>query len=221
MTETVQIFVKQWTRERAVLLAGICLTLGIVGGWSIRGWRQPANPATGAASSLSPATIAPSAASSVTAPSTSDVAQVRQLADSQAAALIEKLKSDGSNPSLLASIGNIYYDAQLYPNAIDYYARALQAKPGDAAVRTDMGTAYWYMGDADRAISEFNKALTYAPNNPNTLFNLGLVKWKGMKDGAGALADWEKLLAANPRYEGKGKLEEMMNEARSHSAIKP
>ena len=51
-------------------------------------------------------------------------------------------------------------------------------------MRTDMATAYWYMGNADAAIAEFNTKLTYAPDNPNTLFNLGLVKWQ-RKDGRG------------------------------------
>ena len=85
------------------------------------------------------------------------------MADAQAAPLLDKLKADPKNPDLLAGIGNIYYDAQQYPIAVDYYARALKARPSDAAVRTDMGTAYWYMGNADSAIAEFNKALTYAP----------------------------------------------------------
>ena len=66
-----------------------------------------------------------------------------------------------------------------------------------------MATAYWYMGNADTAIAEFNKALTYAPTNPNTLFNLGLVKWQGKHDSAGAIAAWKKLLAANPAYESR------------------
>ena len=48
-----------------------------------------------------------------------------------------------------ASIGNVYYDAQQYPIAVEYYTRALKLKPSDAAVRTDMATAYWYMGNAD------------------------------------------------------------------------
>ena len=122
---------------------------------------------------------------------------------------------------MLAGIGNIYYDAQQYPIAVGYYARALKARPSDAAVRTDMATAYWYMGNADSAIAEFNKALTYAPNNPNTLFNLGLVKWKGKNGpGAGAIADWEKLLAANPNYKERDKVEQMMAEVKKQASAK-
>ena len=80
-----------------------------------------------------------------------------------------------------------------------------------------MATAYWYMGNADSAIEEFNKELTYEPNKPNTLFNLGLVKWQGKMDINGAVADWQKLLDTNPNYEGKDKVEQMIAEAKKHS----
>jgi hypothetical protein len=41
------------------------------------------------------------------------------MADTQAAPLLEKLKADPANPGLLESIGNVYYDAQQFPTAID------------------------------------------------------------------------------------------------------
>ena len=61
-------------------------------------------------------------------------------------------------------------------------------------MRTDLGTAYWYTGDADKAIASFEKALAIRPNHPDTLFNLGIVKWQGKKDPKGAVVAWEKLL---------------------------
>jgi tetratricopeptide (TPR) repeat protein len=139
---------------------------------------------------------------------------MKEMADAQAAPLLDKLKSDPGDAGLLTSIGNLYYDAKQYPVAVDYYTRVLKARPSDADVRTDMATAYWYMGNADTAIAEFNKALGYAPNNPNTLFNLGVVKWQGKKDAAGAIADWEKLLAVNPNYQEKDKVKQMLAEAK-------
>jgi tetratricopeptide (TPR) repeat protein len=148
-------------------------------------------------------------------------AQLSAMADAQAEPLIERLKTDPTNPDLLASIGNLYYDARLYPLAVDYYARALKTKPSDAAVRTDMGTAFWFMGNADRALAEFDKALTYLPDNPNTLFNLGLVKWKGKMDAAGAIAAWEKLLATDPNYEQKPQVLQMLAEAKNHLPAPP
>jgi tetratricopeptide (TPR) repeat protein len=148
-------------------------------------------------------------------------AQIKQMADEQAEPLVEKLAANPDNAELLTNIGNLYYDAHQYPTAVDYYTRALKGEPADAAVRTDMATAYWFMGNADTAIAEFNKALTYAPTNPNTLFNRGLVKWQGKKDAAGAIADWQKLLATDPNYDGRAQVEQMMAAAKAYAAANP
>jgi cytochrome c-type biogenesis protein CcmH/NrfG len=197
----------QWTRIRAVILAAVCLTAGIAGGWAIRGTQSPA-----------PTASTPVVAGAGKVSQNPSSAQWKEMADAKAAPLLEKLKSDPNNPELIVGIGNVYYDAQQYPIAIDYYGRALKARPSDAAVRTDMATAYWYMGNADQAIAEFNNALHYAPNNPNTLFNLGVVMWRGKMDAAGAIADWEKLLAVNPNYSEKDKVEQLINEAKNKPA---
>ena len=103
---------------------------------------------------------------------------------------------------------------------MDFYNRALQSRPSDASVRTDMATAYWYLGNIEEAIAQFNKALAFAPTNPNTLFNLGLVKWQGKHDGAGAIADWNKLLEANPNYEQKDKVRKMLSDVEKQIATK-
>lgn len=203
-----------WTDVQAYTLAVICLLLGVAGGWLVRGSQSPAASPVAAAS-----TPTPGGMGAVNSQPTAE--QLRQMADAQAAPLIEKLKSDPKNPDLLVNVGNSYYDAQQYPVAVDYYGRALEIKPSDASVRTDMATAYWYMGDTDRAIAEFNKSLSYQPTNANTLFNLGLVKWRGKMDVNGAVADWEKLLATNPNYESKDKVEQLIAEARKHSGVKP
>ena len=217
MTDTNKTPLEQWTRERAIVLAVVCLAAGIAGGWFIRGSQGPATIAP-AQALTAPASAANESGPATQAPSP---ARLREMADAQAAPQIEKLRTEPNSADVLTSIGNIYYDAQQYPIAIDYYGRALKARPADAAVRTDMGTAYWFMGNADAAITEFNKALAYAPTNPNTLFNRGLVKWQGKKDTAGAVADWEKLLAANPHYEARDKVEKMMADAKKQAAIQP
>ena len=195
----------------------LCLSIGIGGGWLIRNIRGTEQ--VDAAKSVAAPVPAAAPASSVA--QTPGPANLKSMADTKAAPLLEKLKSDPKNPDLLTSIGNLYYDAQQYPVAVDFYGRVLQSRPSDAAVRTDLATAYWYLGNADAAIAEFNKALTYAPNNPNTLFNLGLVKWQGKHDSVGAIADWKKLLATNPGYEAKDKVEQMLSEVEKQTAAKP
>ncbi|HST11875.1 MAG TPA: tetratricopeptide repeat protein [Terriglobales bacterium] len=143
------------------------------------------------------------------------------MADKQASPLLDELQKDPANPELLAKVGNVYYDAQQYPVAIDYYQRVLKVKPADASVRTDMATAYWYTGSADTAIAEFNRALADEPNKPNALFNLGVVQWQGKMDIKGALATWQRLLDTNPNYEGKAKVVELMAQVKKHSGIQP
>ncbi len=209
MTGTSRMLIEQRFNVKANSLLAVCLFVGIAGGWLLRGSRNAAVTGSAAPANVTASTRMDASKAQPTGP-----ARMKEMADAQAAPLVDKLKSDPNNPDLLSNIGNLYYDAQQYLIAIDYYGRALKNKPTDAAIRTDMATAYWYTGDADRAIAEFNKALTYEPNKSNTLFNLGLVKLKGKKDKAGALADWEKLLATNPNYEGKDNVERMIAEAK-------
>jgi tetratricopeptide (TPR) repeat protein len=189
MTDKVQSRVKGWTPKQAVMVSFVCLTVGIAGGWSIRSAQSRAPAAsekTAIVAAPAAAEATPAALASTAAAPTAGPSQLKEMADTHAAPLLDQLRSNPQNPDLLTRIGNVYYDAQQYPIAVEYYTRTLKLKPSDAAVRTDMATAYWYMGNADSAIAEFNKALVYEPNNPNTLFNLGIVKWKGKMDPSGA-----------------------------------
>ncbi len=205
---------EQWTSVQAYVLAVICMLVGIAGGWFIRGSASPA--ATVAASAAAPAAGSMDAGTQTPTP-----AQMQKMADTQAAPLIEKLSAGPNNPGLLENIGNLYYDAQLFPSAIDYYQRALKLEPSNTGVRTDMATAYWYTGNADTAIAEFQKSLSYEPNKANTLFNLGVVEWQGKMDIDKAMATWQKLLDTNPNYEGKDKVLELMAQAKKHAGVKP
>jgi cytochrome c-type biogenesis protein CcmH/NrfG len=207
--------IEQWTSVQAYVLAVVCLLVGIAGGWFIRGSQSPTEAATVPAGTSAVASPGAEASAQPTP------AQMQKMADTQAAPLIEKLKTAPDNADLLQSVGNVYYDAQLFPTAIDYYYRALKVQPANTGVRTDMATAYWYTGDADAAIAEFQKSLTYDPNKANTLFNLGIVEWQGKMDIDKATATWQKLLDTNPNYEGKDKVLELMAQAKKHSGVKP
>jgi tetratricopeptide (TPR) repeat protein len=87
----------------------------------------------------------------------------------------------------------------------------------DADVRTDLGTAYWYAGNADKAISNFEASLKLNPTHAGTLFNMGVVKWQGKSDPAGAVAAWEELLKRNPNYPQKDQIEMFIAKAKEHA----
>lgn len=207
---------ENWTSTQAYVLAVVCLLAGVAVGWLFRGSQSPAGDAPiQTASAAAPAGMG----AGMNAQPTPE--QMKKMADTTAAPQLEKLKSDPNNPDLLASIGNVYYDVQIYPTAIDYYQRALQVRPADVSIRTDLGTADWYTGNTDTAIEEFNKALSYDPDNANTLFNLGIVKWQGKMDIDGAVSAWQKLLEKHPNYEAKDKVEQLMAQAKKHQGVTP
>jgi tetratricopeptide (TPR) repeat protein len=139
-----------------------------------------------------------------------------EVTDKAAQPLLEALQRNPKDVDTLARLGNMYYDAQQYPKAIEYYQQALKITPSNADIRTDMGTAMFYAGDSDKALAEFQKSLSYRPNYPNTLFNMGIVKWQGKKDVQGAIAVWEQLLKTNPGYPNRQKVEELLNKAKEH-----
>jgi len=106
--------IEQWTSVQAYTLAVICLLMEIAGGWFIRGSQSPAAAATETASASAPAVG--TADTGTQAPTK---AQMQRMADVQAGPLIVKLKADPNNAGLLANIGNMYYDTQQFPTAID------------------------------------------------------------------------------------------------------
>jgi tetratricopeptide (TPR) repeat protein len=199
-----------WTNTQAFALAIASLILGSGGGYLIRRSLDGPTPSPAATS------LVPLNSSMGAQPMPLSPAQLNDVANTQATAKIEQLKTDPNNVGLLIELGNIYYDSKQYPNAIEYYKRVLILQPANADVRTDLGTSYWYIGDADTAISEFNKSLNYSPTKVNTLFNLGLVQFKGKKDSAAAVATWHKLLATNPGYEQKEMVQKLIAEAQAY-----
>ena len=204
-----------WSSVQAYTLAAVCLLAGTAGGWFIRGSQPASTAAAQISTSESSQPMANSAATAQPSPE-----QMKQMADAQAKPLLDRLQAEPNNPTLLSDLGNMYYDAQQYSPAISFYERVLKLEPKNTGVRTDLATAYWYLGNADKAIAEFNQALSYEPTKPNTLFNLGIVKWQGKMDVEGAVAAWQKLLDANPNYDGKEKVQELIAQAKKHSNLK-
>jgi tetratricopeptide (TPR) repeat protein len=212
LTEITTVSNEKWTSVQACGIAIVCLLLGLAGGWFIRRVQAPTENAQVAAAQAAIPNQASAAQASLPAPP--PLRQAQLTPETQAAPLVAQLKSDPNNAALLENIGDIYYDAQQYPTAIECYQRALKVQPSNTSVRTDMGTAIWYTGNADGAITEFKKSLTYGPTKANTLFNLGIVLWQGKHDGPGAVAAWQKLLAANPNYENKEKVQQLIADAK-------
>jgi cytochrome c-type biogenesis protein CcmH/NrfG len=124
---------------------------------------------------------------------------MRQRADKQAAPLLEKLKSDPNNVAVLVQVGAIYHSTHQFKEAAAYYGRAVQIDPMNVPNRVKLAASLYRSDDVDGAIAQLNTALSYDPKDANSLFNLGMIKWQGKRDGKGALAAWQELLKSNPQ----------------------
>lgn len=194
-----------WTNREAYLLGLACLVGGLLIGYLLRGNSPGVATMTGPAS----AAAQPSGAAAPAPPATAET--VAPLA----APLLAALKADPNNADTLISLGNLYYDQHVLPQAIEYYTRALAVRPNDANVRTDLGTAYWYSNLPNQAVVEYDKALKVVPTHANALFNLGIVRSDGLHDYKGAIAAWEKLLQTNPQYPDRQRVLDLIAKAKS------
>jgi cytochrome c-type biogenesis protein CcmH/NrfG len=214
-----------FTSVQAYTLAVITLVIGIAVGYFARGSAPtPSAPEVAQAPAAAPAGTGggqPMSAGQLpgigSQPAAAGGASPEMLAEA-AKPLLARLQTNPKDVEALKQLGNIYYDGQAYPQAIEYYSKALEVTPNNPDVITDLGTAYWYTGNADKAIEEYQKSLAIRPNYPNTLLNLGVVKWQGKKDPQGAVVVWEQLLKTNPNYEQKEQVQMLIERAKMHGA---
>ena len=197
-----------WTSSQAYVLAAFCLLLGVALGYLFRG------SASVGAAPVAAATTQQGSAITQQQPDPNAQAALAQAA----APLLDAVNRNPNDFDALVKLGNLFYDGQQFPSAIQYYERALAIHPENPDVRTDMGTAYWYTGNADKALAAMETSLTYRPGHPQTLFNLGWVRWQGKQDPKGAIEAWQQLLKANPEYPQKQQVEQYIAKAKEHAA---
>ena len=95
-------------------------------------------------------------------------------------------------------LGNMYFDAEQYPQAITWYEQAIALNSTDANVSTDLGVAYYYTNQPDRALAQFDRSLAIDPKHIKTLLNVGIVRAFGKQDLAGASKAWEQVVTLSP-----------------------
>lgn len=198
-----------WSSTQVYVMAVICLALGVALGYLFRG--SQAQPGAGPVSGQSGPT--PQAGMPQQMPT---LEQMKHMADKQAEPLLAQLKNNPKNADLLKQVARIYEATHQFQEAASYYGKALEINSKDVATRTEMASCLYYNGDVDGALAQLQRALNDNPNDANSLFNLGLIRWKGKNDSTGALLAWDELLKSNPNLESKKKaqVEKLIVEAK-------
>ena len=168
----------------AFALSGILF--GVIVGW-ILGSQQGSRPAVTAAPA--PAAVS-TPAEGRPAPPVLDEARLKTL--------VAAAGSQPTNPEPRVQLGNLYFDAERYTDAVQWYEDALRLQPKDADVSTDLGVAYYYVNQPDKAIQQFEQSLKIDPVHTKTMLNMGIVKAFGKQDLAGASAAWQQVIATAP-----------------------
>jgi tetratricopeptide (TPR) repeat protein len=164
-------------------IAGIAF--GLIAGWII-GTQQattsrvPAQPA--AAASSAPA-AAPAAA---------------VLDENRVNAFKSVAEREPTNPKPRVELGNLYFDAERYNDAIKWYGDALKLDPKDVNVSTDLGVSYYYTNQPDKALAQFDQSLKIDPKHAKTILNVGIVKAFGKQDLEGAQQAWQQVIQLAP-----------------------
>lgn len=98
---------------------------------------------------------------------------------SESARLLSRVhEKDSSDSEVTITLGNAFFDIgyfnkenESFEKSRVFYRRALEQKPGNADVRTDLGLTYFLVNppENERAIAEFQKSLQANPSHEKTL----------------------------------------------------
>ena len=191
------------------LISGACLILGLAVGYVIFGGQRPTVP-----------TAAPVAQAPAPDPATGGP-QPGLMDEQRAQALRNILARNPTDLQANTQLGHLYYDAGRFAEAVGPYQQAFAVDSRNVNLSTDLGTSLWYSGRPDEAIAQFTRSLAIDATHPQTLFNLGIVRRDGKQDLAGAIQAWEKLLASNPSYAERDKVQQSLNELRAQIGTAP
>jgi len=190
-------------------VAGIAF--GLIAGWII-GTQQakPSQP------------VSQPTTSSSSAPSDSSTTRAAIVDEAKVSALKSIAEKEPTNAKPRIELGNLYFDAERYDDAIMWYEQAVKLAPNDVNLSTDLGVCYYYTNQPDKALARFDASLKIDPKHAKTLLNLGIVRAFGKQDLAGATKAWEQVIAIDPNSpEGQAAKRALETLKSAHGAGEP
>ena len=177
-------------RKDAVLFGIAGVFFGVLVGW-IMGAQQATGVVPGGVPASVPAQSA--AGSAPQSPPPFD--------ESRAAQLKATADQSPSDANARVQLGNLYFDAERYDDAVRWYEDALKVDPKNVNASTDLAVAYYYANQVDRALAQLDRSLKLDPNHLKSLLNQGIIRAWGKNDLAGAQQSWERVVTLAPASE--------------------
>jgi cytochrome c-type biogenesis protein CcmF len=129
-------------------------------------------------------------------PSATAAAAVDQ---AQVAALMKKIASDPRDAKSLRELGNLYYTASDFPNALKFYSKVVEVNPKDDDAWVAVGAAAFNNGDVEAAKSAWEQAVKVNPKNQEAHYDLGFAYLaQKVPDNDKAKAQWQTVVDLDP-----------------------
>lgn len=133
--------------------------------------------------------------------------------------------NDPKDYDVLVALGNSYFDVGLLKKeqgnlnkSRKYYQEALQIKPTDIEVRTDLGLTFLLITppETDKALSEFEKSLQQNPNHEKTLRGMAqaLISQKKIAEAEKYISTLQKVNPQSPH------LQELQDKLKTENSVK-
>jgi TPR repeat protein len=135
--------------------------------------------------------------------------------------LEEAAEQNPKDPEIPLKLANFLYDQRQYRQAIEWYQKSLAINPKNVNARTDLGTAYFYIGQTGKALEEYSQSLAIDPDHKPTLLNLIVVNLEGTHDMAAAQRAWDHLHSLDPANPALQSLKHKLDAARGSGGALP
>jgi cytochrome c-type biogenesis protein CcmH/NrfG len=176
-------------KSESIVFALAGVAFGLIAGWVIGSQQAPQRAPAAATAQAS--------AAPETAPESTGT-RAALLDEAQVTALKSVASREPGNARPRAQLGNLYFDAERYTEAIQWYGEAVKLAPDDVNISTDLGICYYYTNQPDKALEQFEHSLKLDPNHAKTLLNLGIVRAFGKQDLEGAVQAWQQVMKLSP-----------------------
>ena len=138
-------------------IAGVLF--GLIAGWVIGSQQAVARPPAAAAAPIAQQGSAGGGST----------ARAAVIDETQVNALKTVAERETTNATPRTQLGNLYFDAERYDEAIKWYGAAVKLSPKDVNVSTDLGVSYYYSNQPDKALEQFDRSLALDPKHVKTL----------------------------------------------------
>jgi tetratricopeptide (TPR) repeat protein len=115
-----------------------------------------------------------------------------------------------TNLKIAGNIDTLYFDAFMQTGsllsslkdttAVDFYQKALTAKPGDERAMFLTALAYQEKGNVDAALDLYEELITIYPDNKNALYNCGYLYMVELEDFEQAITYYRQAIVVDPGF---------------------